>query len=123
MPRRKALPPQWTITIPNWHPAKLNALRGHWTIAYRLKKVDREIVAWACRGVPAAKGKRRLTLTIVLEKGQRGGDPDAYHKSCNDALVACDMLTDDNRQGVELMPILFTRKTRMYTIITLEDIT
>lgn len=114
----------YTIDIPAWHPTKLNDLLGNWRKAARLKKADRKTVEWMCRiwSVPLATGKRRLRLTIVLGKGQRGGDPDCYFKSVADALVACGRLTDDNRQGVELMPVRFERDTTAATRIELEDI-
>jgi hypothetical protein len=116
--------PRYSVTIPNWHPIKLNELlRGGWRIAHRLKNVDREIVAYAFWSMPKAKGKRRVTMTILLAKGQRAGDPDCYWKSGLDSLVACGALKDDRRQCVELMPVKFERATRAATIITLEDIT
>ncbi len=113
-----------TITIPDWHPAKLNELLGSWRKRERLKKGDRFLVAFyvrECR-VPVALGKRRVSLTITLAPRQRAGDPDAYWKSLLDALVICGCLTDDNRQGVILGTVEFVRGPKMSTIITLEDI-
>jgi Holliday junction resolvase RusA-like endonuclease len=87
-----------------------------------MKSADKEVVAWYMTTVPPATGKRRLLLTIVLGKGQRGGDPDAYYKSLLDALTTCGQLTDDNRQGVELAPVQFVRGATPATIIMLEDL-
>lgn len=126
---RTPAPRRWTVTIPAWHPVKDNELitSRHWGKAYRLKQADKRMVWYSfrvlpTRVIPRAKGKRRVTLTIVLGKGQRGGDPSAYWKSLLDALVDCEMLTDDNRQGVELMPVAYERAEKPATRIVLEEI-
>jgi Holliday junction resolvase RusA-like endonuclease len=99
------------IYIPRWHPVTVNQLlRGKWT-AHRLKKADREMVWAYAQGHPKATGKRRVVLTIILKPGQRGADPDAFFKSLADALVQAGLLTDDNRQGVELAPVAYERGT------------
>lgn len=109
------------IIITNWHPAPLNKMSGHWATRHRLKRADREIIANSFIGQPKAKSKRLLRLTIVLGKGQRGCDPDAYFKSLCDALVHAGMLSDDSRQYVELAPVQYERG-EMASIIELEDI-
>lgn len=115
------------IDIPNWHPTPLNKLLSlHWGKASRLKKQDRNLV-WAYATKNQAKPatiKRRLTLQINLEKGQRACDPDAYFKSTADALVHCGLLVDDNRKWVEFAPMTFTRLPegeKRSTSIILED--
>lgn len=112
-----------SITIPHWHPATVNQLlSGHWSKAAKLKKSDRQMVAHYSRHAIKATGKRILELAIILKKGQRAADPDAYFKSLLDALVAAEMLTDDNRQGVELMPVQFKRNPKDWgTIIGLSE--
>lgn len=97
------------VFIPRWHPAPLNQLLGHWAAAAKKKKQDRKMVFSCFHGLPKATGKRQVSLHIVLKKGQRACDPDAYQKSTGDALVHAGMLTDDNRQGVEWLPIEFSR--------------
>jgi Holliday junction resolvase RusA-like endonuclease len=113
----------YTIEIPRWHPASLNKLmKGHWSNGHWLKKVDRAMVAAYATGVPKAEGKRRVSLHIVLDKGQRAPDPDAYQKSCLDALVHAGVLVDDNRQYSEIAPVTFSRNPKGWgTIITLEE--
>lgn len=113
----------FTIEIPRWHPAPLNKLmKGHWSNGHQLKKVDRAMVAAYASGVPKAKGKRRVSLHIILDKGQRAADPDAYQKSCLDALVHAGVLVDDNRQHVELAPVTFSRDPQGWgMVITLEE--
>ena len=73
--------------------------------------------------VPKAAGRRRVSLHIILDKGQRGADPDAYQKSSLDALVHAGMLVNDNRHYVEIAPVTFSRdSTGWGTIIRLEDL-
>jgi Holliday junction resolvase RusA-like endonuclease len=108
------------IRIQRWHPARLNELLGgHWSKGHRLKKRDREMVWAYSQGNPKAEGKRRVELTIVLKRAQRGGDPDSYFKSVCDALKHAGMLVDDNRQGVELAPVRYERGEDWGTIIRL----
>lgn len=115
----------WMFRIDGFHPVLLNKLLGvHWAAAGRLKKADREIIAHyaSAVGVPRATGKRQVTLRIVLAKGQRGGDGDAYYKSALDALVKAGLLVDDNRQWAELMPVEYERAAKKATVITLEEV-
>ena len=113
----------YTISIPNWHPVRLNMLMAvHHMKAYRLKEADKEVVAWYMSTVPPATTKRRLTLTIVLPPGRRGGDPSAYWKSLEDSLVSCKRLVNDSKEWVELAPVRYERGQAPASIITLEDL-
>ena len=86
----------FTINIPRWHPAKLNqVIQGHWSNGHRLKKIDKVLIAAYASNIPKAEGKRRVSLHIILNKGQRGGDTDSYFKSLGDALVSSGLLTDE----------------------------
>jgi hypothetical protein len=116
---------RWTIHLPGFHPTKLNQLlTSHWATAGRLKKRDLRTIQKALwvYPVPMAKGKRRLTLIITLGKGERGADPDAFFKVVCDSLVHLGLLVDDNRQGVELSPVVFERGAERATTIILEDL-
>lgn len=118
-------PGAWTVTIRRWHPTKVNDLvNAHWGQRSRMKLADLETVAAACleAGVRRAAGQRRVALTIVLAKGQRAGDPDAYHKSLNDALVRCGALRDDSRTWCELVPVQFERAAVKSARIGLTDL-
>lgn len=96
----------WTISIPNWQPAKINEWDGcHWSKRARLKKSDRNIIKHYSNHVPAATGKRLVKLVIQLGYRQRGGDPDCYFKSLNDGLKANKLIVDDNKEYVELLPV------------------
>ncbi len=93
----------------------------HWANAGRLKKLDLMVIQVASNGLPKAQGKRRVRMTVTLSKYQRAPDPDALWKTTLDALVHAGMLTDDNRQGVELDPVEFMRGTEQATTILLMD--
>jgi hypothetical protein len=105
----------YTLTIDNWHPARLNAWDGrHWAVRARLKRADREIIGLYARlaGIPPATGKRRVSLRLTLGPRQREPDPDAFFKSVLDALVHAGLLVDDDRHGVELGDVAFQRDRR-----------
>jgi hypothetical protein len=60
----------WRITVPGWHPARLNELLPNRWQAHKLKKRDRSAIAfWSvmCNGpfVPEATGPRRVHLSIT----------------------------------------------------------
>jgi Holliday junction resolvase RusA-like endonuclease len=114
-----------TVLIPNWHPVTLNELLNtHWGQRSKLKRADKQIIAHYFRNHPEATGKRLVFITIILKKGKRAADGDAYFKSAIDALVHARMLIDDNRHWCELHPVQFERGTasRWGTAITLRDV-
>lgn len=111
-----------TITIPNFHPAKLNELLGgHWSKGHKRKKADRNLIATYTRHLKPATTKRRVHLTIVCPDERYGGDPDSYFKSLNDALVHSKQLVNDSKKWCELAPVQY-RIGSKETIITLEDL-
>jgi hypothetical protein len=70
---------QWTVTIPNFTPLSVNKLLSlHPYSRSRAKRGDYELVAYYAKlaWVPPATGHRKVSVEIVLGKGQRGGDPD-----------------------------------------------
>jgi Holliday junction resolvase RusA-like endonuclease len=98
-------------------------MKGHWSNGHQLKRVDRAMVAAYASRVPKAKGKRRVSLHIILDKGQRAPDPDSLWKSSLDALVHAGVLVDDNRQRVELAPVTFSRDPQAWgSVIRLDDL-
>lgn len=113
-----------TFEIPGWHPATLNRMDRSRGARIGLKRRDREQIARAklAYDLPEATGKRRVSLLIVLGKGQRGCDPDAYWKSTLDALRAAKLLVDDRRQCVELGVVEYQPGVNPSTLITLEDL-
>lgn len=113
------------IIIPSFHPARLNQWDGrHWSRRARLKRGDRELIAYYARvaAIPRAAGKRRVSLRLTLAPGQRGGDPDAYFKSVLDALVHAGLLVDDSKEWCEIAPVIFERGKVRQTMIVLEDL-
>jgi hypothetical protein len=66
---RKTRPAAFTLTIPGWHPRRLNELVGcSWRKRQRLKRADRELVTRYARlaEIPAAVVKRRVSLKLTL---------------------------------------------------------
>lgn len=111
------------ITIPNWHPARLNQFAGrHWSVGHRLKFQDRSMVMVYAKlhNTKLATVKRRVSLVIVLEPGKRRPDADAYWKSLLDALVSCGQLVDDGPKWCEIGSVTYERGERGSRII-LED--
>lgn len=115
----------WTMHIPGWRPASVNQLlQRHWALAAKLKKNDQEVVSRAVMayGVPRASGKRKVSILILIPKGLRTKDPDAYYKSLLDALVRSGALRDDTRNYVEISQPRFGKGEILETFITLEDV-
>lgn len=120
----------YIITIPNWIPARLNAIMGGRRKGGRLKKRDRHMIAveQMMRPIPEAATRRKVTIEITFAKGDRAGDPDCYHKSVFDALVHAKLLVNDTHRWVEMThPIYLPVNTRhrtekRMTRIFLEDI-
>lgn len=120
-----AAPGRWVVTMPGYLPVPLNALVGRsWRAVHRLKERDRARVAAevALAGVPAAAGRRRLTVRLVLGPRMRGVDPDAPFKVLLDSLVWCGALRDDSRAWLDLAPAEYERGPRRATVLTLEDV-
>jgi hypothetical protein len=106
-------------------PPTLNALtRGKLKSRMRLGKMWAQVVAAYVNraGVPKAKGKRKVSIHIILGYRQVGADPDCWFKSCNDALSSCGALTKDNRFGVELGPVTYGKGKEPACVLTLEDV-
>ena len=115
----------WTITIPDFIPARVNQLySGHWAKRLRLKAADAEMIAGYARKaqIPKATGRRQVHLELTLTPRMRGTDKDAFWKSVLDSLVHCEMLVDDNAKYCEPATVQFTRGPKKQTVILLEDL-
>lgn len=116
---------RWEVTILDWHPTSLNELtkRGNHYTASTRKRRDAITLGRALRaaGVPAATGKRRVGLVIVLGPRQRGCDGDAYWKSLLDGLQRVKALTGDNRQRCETVPVVYERGAEKASRLILDD--
>ena len=116
-----------TLRIEGWHPPRANELMWvDWRVVSTKKKKAAKVVSqWAAvhKLVPAT-GRRRLDVTIVLAKGQRAPDSDAFDKALRDALVHAGLLTDDNRIGLEPGTVTYKRSgtEAKWTEITLTDV-
>lgn len=116
---------KYEVWIDEWRPESLNVLlKAHWAERKRMKDEDKMFVKAYClrHKVPPATGKRRVSIHITLTGRMKQFDDDNMRKSLHDALVACGMLTDDNRAGVEQGEITYSRSPDWGTKITLEDI-
>lgn len=110
-----------TLWIPRWHPTPLNRLLGNYHKAGQLKRADRDMVAAYARlaRIPKAPGKRRVQLEIVLGRGQRKHDPDAFWKSLLDAMVHAKVLINDTDRWVVCDPVIYSRDWEWGSRITL----
>lgn len=118
-------PGRWEMTILNFQPVTLNDLLKLQHMKRHTRKQHDYAVIMAealIQGVPEATCKRRVSLRLILGKGQRGADPDAYWKCLFDALVACRLLIDDSGPWVEQGTVEFDRGSRKATVILLEDL-
>lgn len=115
----------WLITIPDWHPTRLNELLTlHWAQAARRKADDAQMISVYGRmaGVSAAATRRRVRLEVHGWPRGRMCDPDAFFKSLLDGLVKASFLVDDSQKWCECPPAVLVRSKEKKTIITLEDI-
>ena len=115
----------WHVHIPRWHPTRLNTLlSAHWGRAAKLKRADKEMIAYYLKSVPRAQGKRLVEVWIGLGDRQRGGDVDAYQKSLLDALVENKIIVDDSHAWVEFSPLKYFRTVDgvRFTVIRISNI-
>ena len=117
------------LSVPDWRPSTYNELHGtstHWREKHRLKKQDRQLVAYYAmqQQIPTAAGRRKVSLFITLGKGQRVCDSDAYAKSTLDALVHAGLLIDDNPRYCQLGEVVQRRggEGERKTVIVLTDV-
>lgn len=113
----------YKIFIPDWKPRSTNDLFGHWSYAYKLKKMDKEMVAAYCQVIPKATTKRLLRVKIYLNGKWRAPDPDNITKSLYDALKASRLIVDDSDKWLQAMqPEIIRKAITRGTEIFLMDI-
>jgi hypothetical protein len=115
----------YRVPVPGWHPATMTELIQRGVRArVRAKKRDRKVIAdylvLAAR-VPAAAGRRRVTLELVYPPGRTRRDEDGCWKSLLDALVWNGLLVDDGPAWVECLPVAYSEGPGRAAVITLED--
>lgn len=118
---------RYEVFIPKWRPLLLRALlHRHWAVIQKLKKADAATIAAAFRqlDVPKAKGKRRVSLRIILKPRARQSDDDNLWKCLLDGLERCGQLVEDNRRWCETGTVEYERGTLAMwgTWIVLEDV-
>lgn len=112
--------------IPRWHPPSLNSVRNRpWHAEYRAKRNMRDLLAayFIMAGGEFATGKRRVSLTLVMGKGQRRCDRSNLTKLLNDAMKAARIIKDDGPKWLEESEIQYTRGAEWGTRIVVEDLT
>lgn len=118
--------PTHTLTIEDWHPTLLNAVRNrHWSVEYRAKRRDAEVYALMALAqcVPVARGRRRLHMLLSgWEHGGQLPDRDGPLKVALDAMKRAGLLLDDGPAGLEGMPLVEVVRGPKRTVITLEDV-
>lgn len=114
---------RYCLCLP-FHTARLNELMAGVKTKVGLRRRDNALVAEAAAlsGIPQATGPRRVSLLVVLARGQRAGDRDGWFKSLLDALVHSRLLVDDGARHCELGPVTFARGDRAGMYVTLEEL-
>jgi len=118
-------PGEWTVEIPEWHPATLNGLiAGHWGKRKRIKSSDAEVLFGHLfrAHVTLAKGKRHLSMTCVLAGRQKVRDDDNCWKSLLDGLTKVGALVDDAPDWISKDPVTFQRGDAPATILMIKDL-
>jgi hypothetical protein len=73
-------------------------------------------------GIPKAKGKRRVTLKLILGRRNKTRDKDSSHKAVLDALKTASLIVDDSPEWCECTPLEQERAKESATVIILEDL-
>jgi len=114
----------WVVEMPGYNPPSVNRLIGqHWGKLVRHKRLAYDALAIAVyrAGVPRARGKRRLSVTVTQAGRGRLMDASNVLKVLEDGLVRCGALRDDGPAFLELGKIEVRRGEQRGTCIELED--
>jgi len=115
---------RYELFIPGWHPVNINRLLGyHFGKVKKLKDKDKVALAasFLVSGIPKAKGKRLVGMTLYFPGKSGRGDPDNYNKSARDAMVACGLVVDDSDRWARFTEPVIEEGKRA-TLITIEEI-
>src|SRR6266849_5293555 len=73
---------RWTLIIPQYNPATLNALtRGTWRARIRLAEYDKDIIGWYARDQHIPKAEKKRRVGAIISRPGRLCDVDAFFKS------------------------------------------
>lgn len=116
-----------TLHLPQFTPVSLNVLLRGVRQRIRQKKGDRDLIALEAhlQQIPKTEGRRRVTMHVVLAKGQRALDDDNAWKSILDALVCCGLLRGDSPRWLQRGPLYWARALHgdhRETFVVLEDL-
>jgi Holliday junction resolvase RusA-like endonuclease len=118
-------PAVYRLEIPAIPPSLNQLMRGTIKARIRIGKAWRLVVAFAFARhahIPAATGRRRVSLTVTLPGGQRAPDPDNIHKALADALTHCGAIRGDSYKWIEWGSVVFWRGPMPRTVVILEDV-
>jgi len=113
------------LHIPNWTPTSVNKLlSAHYKGRNKIKQKDYELIAGhaMAQGISPAVLKRRVSLHLVVEKGQRMGDESNLWKILEDGLVNCRLLVNDSPRWIERGKVNWSRGTSRETFVILEEV-
>ena len=115
------------LVIPDWTPWRLNQVRGrHWSVEHRAKRETIEMLAMYAflQKIPAAKGKRRVSVCVCLTGRMKQPDRDCYDKILLDSLKRSELILDDSDRGLYgRVEVTFERGPERCTTIRFEDCT
>lgn len=100
------------LYLPNYTPRSDNELLSrHWSKRGKIKKADKELFAYYAmeQGISAATTKRRISLRIVVPKGQRRMDTSNVKKVLFDSLKHAKVIRDDGPKWLEEGPVEYVR--------------
>jgi hypothetical protein len=120
----------WSYTLPML-PMSMNQREriSHWTRKRELAQIKTATVVLAqAAGIPAASGRRRVTVTIHKSLRSRVTDDpanrDSRAKSVLDAMVHAALLIDDSDKWLEWGGVVEgERRAQVETVVTLSDVT
>lgn len=116
--------PGWRVPIPLWQPPSLNEyLGGHFMRVAREKAAVAEVVGgyFLKSGVPAATGRRRVSIALRTPRPGRFPDHSNLLKALEDGLTACGAIIDDGDEYLKTGDYYPSRGPQL-TIIILEDL-
>lgn len=113
-----------TLALDWWPVLSNRLLRLHWAArSSRMRQDAGALAIYALnQGVPKARGKRRVSLTVLYSHEGNRPDPDAMWKVTLDCLSRAHLLLDDNPDACELGSVTYERAPRKGLVITLEDV-
>lgn len=91
------------VSVPNWN-EYINAERTNRHLAAKIKRQDKEIVSWTCKG--RYQGTYPAQLTVKAHYKHKRGDLDnVRYKGILDGLVSAGVIENDNLTKIQRIVI------------------